>query len=68
MLLAFVLFCVLNESFAKVAKEMKTSFVGEKIFLKCSSSFVPIWEWHGKNLKDNLAIGVDKRENFKNDR
>ena len=49
----------------KEIKENKTSFQGESILFRCSSSYVPIWEWHGRDKKENLAIGTSKRENLK---
>ena len=52
----------------KEITEHVTSIVAEKVALSCASSFIPIWQWEGSNKKENLAIGINKRENFNNDR
>ena len=54
--------------FCKEIKENRTSFLGEIVVVSCSTTIVPIWEWHGKNKKENLAIGTNKREYFNDER
>ena len=63
-LLTLLYFITFLTGLNAVVNEHQTTFLDEKVLMTCKSSFAPIWEWYGKNDKKNLAVGINIRKNF----
>ena len=62
------MFGLMNIIHCKEVEQHKTSIRGEAVVFACTSSYTPIWEWEGKDSKENLAVGTEKRKNFQDSR